>query len=256
MAHTQKHDLDGADHQNVIIVDLADGQVLSWNEGDGAWENIDMTGGPGGSSPDVAEDSSVVVSAPDTIDFRHGIDVTDPGGGAVRIAVDESELSHATLGDLTTGDPHTQYALEADAVMDGDSAGGDLSGTYPSPSVVDDSHSHNHDTTITGVSANDHHNQAHDQGDHNSAETGDLVAVAATADAGTSVEVPNADHRHAHGTGYVGAHSDAVNDGDAAGGDLSGTYPNPSVVDDSHNHTGSTIGAVNYAAIAKKLVEA
>jgi hypothetical protein len=64
--------------------------------------------------------------------------------------------------------------------------------------------------------------------------------VAAAAAAGSSTEVPNADHVHPHGSGYTGAHSDAVNDGDAAGGDLSGTYPNPSVVDDSHAHTGAT----------------
>ena len=45
---------------------------------------------------------------------------------------------------------HTASTLPASIVYDGDAAGGDLSGTYPSPSVVDDSHAHTY-ATLTGV---------------------------------------------------------------------------------------------------------
>lgn len=121
-------------------------------------------------------------------------------------------------------------------------------GSPVGPNLDLDEHTHadsdeggtvSHDV-LTGVSIDDHHARDHTQTVHDRAETGDLVAVAATADAGTSDEVPNADHRHAHGTGYAGGHSDAVLDGDTAGGDLSGTYPNPSVTDDSHAHGAGT----------------
>jgi hypothetical protein len=51
----------------------------------------------GGASVAAAEDGVVVVAAPTEFDFRHGLDVTNPGGGPVRIAVDEAELSGALI---------------------------------------------------------------------------------------------------------------------------------------------------------------
>jgi hypothetical protein len=141
---------------------------------------------------------------------------------------------------------------------------------------------------LEDVSANDHHNQSHTQADHDVAEAGDLssIDIGDAAAAGSSVEVPNADHQHAlpapttgypvdvaateadgvattvarsdhghaHGTGYAGAHSDAVNDGDTAGGVLSGTYPNPGFASDmatqaeldAHTHPGSGSGTPGF----------
>jgi hypothetical protein len=49
------------------------------------------------------------------------------------------------------------------------------------------------------------------------------------------------DDSHAHTSGTLPA--TIVYDGDTAGGDLSGTYPDPSVQDDSHAHTSTTLPA-------------
>lgn len=49
----------------------------------------------------VAEDGAPVVGGASSLDFRHGLDVTDPGGGPARIAVDESEFTYGGTGDMT-----------------------------------------------------------------------------------------------------------------------------------------------------------
>ncbi len=100
-------------------------------------------------------------------------------------------------------------------------AGGDLSGTYPNPSVVNDSHTHT-GSTLTGV-----------------VKTGDAAGGDLS---GTYPNPTVVDDSHAHTSPTLP--SSIVYDGDAAGGDLSGTYPNPSVVDDSHAHSGSTLSGV------------
>lgn len=62
----------------------------------------------------VQEDDVTVDAAATTLDFGHGLDVTSSPAGEANVAVDESELTHNSLGGLTSGDPHTQYALDTD----------------------------------------------------------------------------------------------------------------------------------------------
>ncbi|RKZ32488.1 hypothetical protein DRQ19_04020, partial [bacterium] len=68
--------------------------------------------------------------------------------------------------------------------------------------------------------------------------SGELLAV----NTGTGLEISSdavqLTAAYSSGSAYD---SRFVNEGQAAGGDLSGTYPNPSVVDNSHNHSAATI---------------
>jgi hypothetical protein len=49
------------------------------------------------------------------INFGNGLDATDDAGNnETDVVVDESELTHNSLGGLTTGNPHTQYVLGTD----------------------------------------------------------------------------------------------------------------------------------------------
>lgn len=116
------------------------------------------------------------------------------GGGSVTFSSGGGTNLHDDLIDVTPDQHHARNHTDAQHSDGPNSKPG---------------HLHSHDTDLTDISANDHHSQSHDQADHNRAETADIAAVAVAADAGTSVEVPNADHVHPHGTGYAGGHTDS-----------------------------------------------
>lgn len=136
------------------------------------------------------------------------------GGGGLAF----SDVAHADLTGVGTDDHHAQAHAAAHSDGGADevtvenlaTASTDVSTALRPDGSGGLAFSDVAHADLTGVGANDHHAQAHDQNDHDRAETADLADVAATADAGTSVEVPNADHRHAHGSGYAGGHTDAV----------------------------------------------
>ncbi len=94
------------------------------------------------------------------------------------------------------------------------------------------SHQHSHDTDLTGVSANDHHNQSHADGDHTAgfgAPTGDVDIGDAAAE-GVATTHGRSDHQHAHpapGAGYPV---------DIAAAEADGAATTPARSDHGHAH--------------------
>lgn len=83
------------------------------------------------------------------------VQVADPG------AVGAGVCWYNTSSGVLSVRNITDTGWDAVGAAPSGSAGGDLSGTYPNPSVVNDSHTHAH-ANVTSVSANQHHNEDHD----------------------------------------------------------------------------------------------
>lgn len=206
---------DAIDHFARLAIGTS-GQVLTSNGVSAAWAAA------AGGSGHTIEENGTPLTARTGLNFVEGLVASDDAGNdETDINADWATTEIVDIGTVEAAGTSTKIP-RADHVHVHPSIGsGNLHPEYLTPAEGDTAYVNEVDHTkaahdalalshdsLSDVSADDHHAESHSSSVHDTAETGDLAAVAAAAASGSNPEVPFADHVHAHGSGYAGGHSD------------------------------------------------